>query len=151
MIPSAVVATSSSSASTPMLDSVLCSRSYSSSRINWDFPIPLPLVIVTSSYGLCPLVISFRPSQGYGMLFTWRLATSLSQVSVPATIPSGLYTAESQNACVNSCTLLAMSISLASFRGSLHILSLLGLKRSLTCSNANSPALSWSKQMTTFS
>ena len=57
----------------------------------------------------------------------------------------GRYTFASQKACVNSCTLLAMSISLASFRGRVHIFSLLGLNRSLICSTANSPALSWSK------
>ena len=113
--------------------------------------MPEPDVIVTSSFLRNPWVISLRQPQGYRIDLTSACSIIMSQVSLPDTMPSGWYVLAFHHSLTKLCTLLALSMSPASFMGKVTFLALLGVNKSRTDLAASCPALSLSKQIQTLS
>ena len=149
-MPSDVRLILSSRAMYPTLKS-FCNKCRATCRQKELLPTPEPAVIVTSSPLRKPCVFILSAGNGYSTVTYSSSVFIVSQMSVPQTIPSGLYGFADQIQSVSSLNLPATIISFASFNGSEQILALLGENNLAHSLAAFLPASSWSKHKTTLS
>ena len=121
-----------------------------------DLPIDVNAPItVTSPAAMPPFIMALSEPKDLGSGVTSSVPRlrnlSHTPVSLRLTTPSGLKALASHQHRVNSRTLLALSMSPASFSGSVQTLALRGENRGKTACAALVPASSVSKHITTLS